>query len=1003
MKRLRFKALLMLIAGLCMSISVFAQQITVTGVVKDPTGEPVIGANVIIKGTTNGTVTDVDGQFMLSASKGQILSVSFIGYKALELPAAANMNILLEEDSQMLEDVVVIGYGTVKKNDATGSVTAIKPDEKNRGLQISPQDMLMGKVAGVSVASSTGQPGSSSTIRIRGGSSLSAKNDPLVVIDGVIMSNSAPDGLSNPLSTINPADIESFTVLKDASATAIYGSRASNGVIIITTKKGKSGSVKINYSGNVSISTKRNKMDVMSADEFRDYITNSPSTTEGMRTALNLYPGVSTDWQDEVLRTSVSTDHNISAYGSVKEFMPYRVSFGYTDQNGILKTSNFQRYTGSLSLTPTFFNDHLHVNLNGKGVYIKNRFADTGALGSAVAFDPTKPVYNNSKYGGFFTWTGDYTPDGTRSTSAGVNPVSMLEMTNDRSTAKSFIGNAQFDYKLHFLPDLRFNMNIDYASVEGKKYVDPNAPGSYQPDDDATGSNRIYNSSHNNKLFDFYAQYAKELPSLASRFDIMAGYSYQSYRTKTDNVTYYLSRKPETFGQNTTVSNEFKETDTKYVLASFYGRMNYSLMEKYLLTFTLRDDASSRFAKNKRWGLFPSLALGWKINEEGFMKDFSNLDELKLRLGWGVTGQQDINQGDYPYLSFYRDGKGGAMYPTYDAAGNVTWVNVMAPTAANPNLKWETTTTYNVGFDYGFLNGRITGSVDGYFRKTKDLINAEVNVPAGTDFAEYVVSNIGSLENKGVEFSINTRPIVSRDFSWDLGFNVAYNKTKITELTYNDNSDSPGKRYESTGGDGGLRLKIHSVGYAPGSFYVFQQVYDADGNPIEGEYVDRNGDGVITDNDLYRYKNPVADVLMGFNSKFTYKNWDFGFNGRISLGNYNFNATAANAALGVNELFGNNALSNKPTSVLKTGFQSRQRLSDYYIQNASFLKIDNITLGYNVDRFLVKGCNARFYATVQNPIIITKYDGLDPEVNDGMDNNVYPRPVTVLFGVNINF
>lgn len=1005
MKRLRFKALLMLIAGLCMSVSVFAQQMTVTGVVKDPTGEPVIGANVIIKGTTNGTVTDIDGKFLLSASKGDIISVSFIGYKMQELPVASDMNIILAEDSQMLENVVVIGYGTVKKNDATGSVIAIKPDEKNRGLQVSPQDMLMGKVAGVSVASSTGQPGSSSSIRIRGGSSLSAKNDPLVVIDGVIMGNSAPDGLSNPLSTINPSDIESFTVLKDASATAIYGSRASNGVIIITTKKGKSGSVKINYSGNVSVSTKRNKVDVMSGDEYRDYITNAPNTTEGMLNALNLFPNVSTDWQDEVLRTAISTDHNISAYGSVKEFMPYRVSFGYTDQNGILKTSNFQRYTGSVSLTPSFFQDHLNVNLNGKGVYIKNRFADTGALGSAVSFDPTKPVTNGSKYGGYFTWTGDYTPDGTRATSAGVNPVSMLEMVDDRSTAKSFIGNAQFDYKLHFLPDLRFNMNmgIDYTSVEGKKYIDPNAPGSYQSDDDATGSNSIYNSTHKNKLFDFYAQYSKELPSVASRFDVMAGYSYQSYQTQTDNVTYYLSRKPETFGQNTTVSNEYKETDTKYVLASFYGRMNYSLMDKYLLTFTLRDDASSRFAKDKRWGLFPSLALGWKMNEEGFMKDFSSLDELKLRLGWGVTGQQDINQGDYPYLSFYREGKGGAMYPVYDAAGNVTWINVLAPTAANPNLKWETTTTYNVGIDYGFLNGRITGSLDGYIRKTKDLINAEVNVPAGTDFAEYVVSNIGSLENKGVEFSINTRPIVSRDFSWDLGFNIAYNKTKITELTYNDNSDSPGKRFESTGGDGGLRLKIHSVGYAPGTFYVFQQVYDADGNPIEGEYVDRNGDGVITDNDLYRYKKPTADVLMGFNSKFTYKQWDLGFNGRVSLGNYNFNSTAANAALGVNELFGNNALSNKPISALKTGFQSRQRLSDYYIQNASFLKIDNITLGYNVDKFIKSSWNARFYATVQNPIIITKYDGLDPEVNDGMDNNVYPRPITVLFGVNINF
>ena len=998
--------LLLLLAVLCMPLLVFAQKsITVNGIVKDATGEPVTGANVIVKGTTNGTVTDLDGKFVLTASKGEILTISFIGYKVEEVPAAASMNITLKDDYQVLDNVVVIGYGTVKKNDATGSVAAIKPDEKNRGIQVSPQDMLMGKVAGVSVASSTGQPGASSSIRIRGGSSLSASNDPLVVIDGVAMSNQAVDGLSNPLSTINPADIESFTVLKDASATAIYGSRASNGVILVTTKKGKSGKVKISYSGNVSVSTKRNKLDVMSGDEYRDYINNASTTTDAMRKALNLYPGVSTDWQDEIFRTAVSTDHALSAFGSVKDFMPYRVSVGYTSQNGILKTSNFQRYTGSLSLTPTFFEDHLKVNLNAKGVYIKNRFADTGAIGSAVSFDPTKPVMNDSKFGGYYTWTNDYTPDGTKASSAGINPVSMLQMKDDRSTVKSFIGNAQFDYQVHGLPDLHLHLNLgmDYSSSSGTAYIDPNAPSNYLPDDDATGSNRIYNSTRNNKLLEFYGQYAKDFESIASHFDIMAGYSYQSYRSKSDNVTYYLSRRPETYGQNTKEMNEFKQTDTQYLLISFYGRLNYSLMNKYLLTFTLRDDASSRFAKDKRWGLFPSVALAWKMNEESFLKDFKSLDELKLRLGWGQTGQQDINQGDYPYLSFYRNGKGGAMYPIYDASGNVRWVNVLAPTASNPNLKWETTTTYNAGVDYSFFNNRISGAVDVYYRKTNDLINAEVNVPAGTDFAEYVVSNIGSLENKGFEVSINTRPVVTRDFRWDLGFNLAYNNTKIKELTYNDNSDSPGKRFDSTGGDGGLRLKIHSVGYAPGTFYVYKQVYDENGAPIEGKYESNSGSDVVTDKDLYHYKKPTADVLMGFNSKFTYKQWDLGFNGRVSLGNYNYNAIAANAALGVNEVFGNSALSNKPVSALQTGFQSRQRLSDYFIQNASFLKIDNITLGYQLDKFFGMKWNARFYATVQNPIVITKYKGLDPEVDGGVDNNVYPRPISVLFGVNINF
>lgn len=991
--------------GMFLSLGAYAQQVTVKGHVKDSTGEPVIGANVLVKGTTMGTITNFDGNFTLDAPQNSTIEISFIGYKTAEVKVAPIVNVLLQDDSILLDEAVIIGYGVVKKGDATGSVTAIKADEQNKGVVVSPQDLLAGKVAGVAITSSGGQPGASANIRIRGGSSLSASNDPLIVIDGVTMGGGTTDGLSNPLSTINPADIETFTVLKDASATAIYGSRASNGVIMITTKKGASGKVKFNYAGNVSVSTKRNTLDVMSGDEYREFIINHPQTTDLMLDALNLYPNVSTDWQDEVLRTAVSTDHNLSAYGSIGAFLPYRVSLGYTNQDGILKTSNFERYTGSLSLTPSFFDDYLKVNVNAKGVYIKNQFADTGAIGGAVSFDPTKPVYNgNSKYGGFFTWTGDYSPEGTKASSAGINPVSLLKMRDDNSTVKSFVGNVQFDYKVHFLPELRLNMNLalDFTRTNGQTYIDPNAPSNYSPDDNQTGSNYTYGAIKSNQLFDFYAQYAKDFGSYGN-LDAMAGYSYQSYRSKSDNIGYYLSREVDRYGQNTTVSSEYKKYDTEYILLSFFGRLNYTLQNKYLLTVTLRDDASSRFSKDNRWGLFPSVALGWKLNEESFMNGLDFMNELKLRLGWGVTGQQEINQGDYPYLSFYRDGKGGAMYPFYNADGSVQWVNVISPTAANPDLKWEETTTYNIGLDYGFLNNRINGAVDFYYRKTKDLINAEVNVPAGTDFAEYVVSNIGSLENRGVEFSINAKPIVGRDWNWDVGFNIAYNKTKITELTYNDNSDSPGRRFESSGGDGGIRVKIHSVGYAPGSYYVYQQVYDDAGKPIEGEYVDRNGDGVISDKDLYRYKKSDADVLMGFNSKLSYKKWDFGFNGRVSLGNYNYNGTAANSALAINEIFGNNALSNKPLAAVKTGFMERQRQSDYFVQNASFLKIDNITLGYTFDKFFTTRSNARIYASVQNPIIITNYDGLDPEVDGGMDRNVYPRPLTFLFGVNINF
>ena len=556
MKRnLMFKVLLMLMVGCFLSIDAFAQQMTVKGLVKDTTGEPIIGANVVVKGTTNGTITDFDGNFQLNANKGDIIVISFIGYQSQEVPAAPSLNILLKDDSQMLQDVVVIGYGTVKKNDATGSVTAIKAEEKNKGLTVSPQDMIAGKVAGVNVATSTGQPGGGSAIRIRGGSSLTASNDPLIVIDGVVMSSGSVEGLSNPLSSVNPTDIESFTVLKDASATAIYGSRASNGVIIITTKKGKTGSVKINYSGNVSVSTRKNKIDVMTGDEYRDFIINNPNATEAMITAVNLYPGVNTDWQDEVMRTAVSTEHNISAYGSVKDYLPYRVSFGYTNQNGILKTSNFERYTGSVSLTPKFFDDHLNMNLNAKGIYIKNQFADTGAVVGAVSFDPTKPVKNdNNKFGGYFTWTTDNDPNGTKASSAGVNPVSLLEMTDDQSKVKSFIGNAQFDYKVHFLPDLRLNLNVgmDYTKSDGDKYVDPSAPGSYGEDPLKSGSNYLYFYERRNTLLDFYAQYSKDFAK--QHFDVMAGYSYQKYHYESNKETWYLSRNEENFGEKTSMN-----------------------------------------------------------------------------------------------------------------------------------------------------------------------------------------------------------------------------------------------------------------------------------------------------------------------------------------------------------------------------------------------------------------------------------------------------------------
>ena len=1000
-----------LFACILISSNVFAQNTkSISGTITDENGEPIVGASIFVKEAPNSTVADINGKFQLTVSENAVLVVSFLGFTTQEVPVAGKSTILIimKENIQLLSEVVVIGYGSVKKSDATGSVVAIKAEEINKGITTSPQDLLTGKVAGVSVINSGGQPGGGATIRIRGGSSLSANNDPLIVIDGVIMGNNKIDGLSNPLSTVNPNDIETFSVLKDASATAIYGSRASNGVIIITTKKGKSGKVKFSYNGSGTASILKNKYDVLSADEFRTYITENFSNNSTMINALNLYPEQSTDWQNAIYRTAFGTDHNLSAFGSVKNFMPFRASFGYTNQDGILKTSNFERFSGDVSLSPTLFKDHLKININAKGSYIKNRFADTGTIGGAVFFDPTKPVMNdNTKYGGYYAWTRNSEKDGDWTRYA-ANPLSSLMMRNDISNVKSFIGSLQFEYKLHFFPDLKLflNLNTDYAKSDGNNYRQPNAAFGDGYADNPKESGRVseYGQTNKNNSMDFYGLYAKTIND--HRFDFMAGYSYESMEWNNYGETWYLSRDAGDFGQKTTLTAEPFPLGEKIVTMSFFGRLNYIFNDRYLFTATLRDDASSRFSKENRWSLFPSLAFAWRINEESLMKNIEKLSNLKLRLGWGITGQQYLEHAvntAYPYLRFVKDGKGGINQIVYDDLGNPSYINVSAYTVANPYLKWEETTTWNIGLDYGFLKNRINGAIDVYKRVTSDLLNNEIHIPAGTDFGEYKPFNVGSLENKGVELSINAIPVANKEFNWDLGFNVTYNKGKITKLFFDD-ENSRGNEFGSTGGDGAKSYRINSVGHAPGMYYMYEQIYDQSGKPMEGVYKDVNGDGTINDLDRYRYKKPEADVLLGFNSKLIWKNFDLGFNGRVSIGNYNYNAIAANSAhMSVTGLFGNNILSNKPTSALVTNFTERQRLSDHYIQNASFMKIDNITLGHTFEPGNWKGANLRVYGTVQNPFVFTKYKGLDPEIYGGMDNNLYPRPVAVIFGVNLNF
>ena len=1005
-KSLRLKALLTLLVGLFLSIGAFAQQIAVKGHVKDTTGEPVIGANVLVKGTTHGTITDFDGNFMLNVPKDAILSVSFVGYKSAEVKAASTVMVTLEDDSQVLDAVVVIGYGSVKKNDMTGSVTAIKPDKLNKGLITNAQDMMTGKIAGVSVVSKGGAPGEGATIRIRGGSSLTAENDPLIVIDGLAMDNKGVKGLANPLSMVNPNDIESFTVLKDASATAIYGSRASNGVIIITTKKGQAGArPTISYDGNVSVSTVKSTVDVMDGDQFRSFIKDIWGEDSEAYSKLG---NANTDWQKEIFRPAVSTDHNLTISGGLKN-MPYRVSFGYTNQNGIVKTSKFERYTASVSLAPSFFQDHLKVNANLKGMIAKNRYVDGGAVGSAVSFDPTQSVrsddpYHQYYFDGYFQWNtdasslNDDTWKRTFNGNAPGNPVALLEEKDDRAISKSLIGNLELDYKFHFLPDLHAHVNGGMDLSTGKQYTDVSP---YSSTNNYYGSYGWEQKDKYNLSLNAYLQYSKDFTD-KHRFDVMAGYEWQHFHDTSDQEywgLYPLSNNVvENRGQR--YNNTSSGSATESYLVSFFGRVNYTLLDRYLFTATVRQDGSSRFHKNNRWGLFPSFALGWKLKEEAFLKDVDVLSDLKLRLGYGITGQQNINSGDYPYLAVYETNKDGAYYPILGEGATYR------PNAYNPDLKWEKTTTYNVGLDFGFLNNRINGAVDYYYRKTTDLLNS-VFVSAGTNFKNKVLSNVGSLENSGIEFSINSKPVVTTDWTWDLGFNITYNKNEITKLTTGDSENYYVAAGDNIGGGRDMKAMAHAVGHPASSFYVYQQVYDENGKPIENEFVDRNGDGTINGDDRYFYKKPTADVLMGLTSRLSYKSWDFSFSLRASLNNYVYNSVEAGGSdCNPTSVYSFGALNNRPLMGVANNIQNLKDntlLSDYFVQNASFMKCDNITLGYSFKKLFGAPIGGRVYAAVQNVFTITKYKGLDPEVEKGLDNNIYPRPLTTLIGLSLNF
>ena len=975
---------------------VFAQsgKYEVKGVVVDTTGTPVIGASVFEIGTNNGVTTDVNGQYELKVNSAEsIVEISFIGYKTLTLVASSSalQNVVLEEDSARIDDVVIVGYGVVKKNDLTGSVSTVKADQTNKGLATSPTDLLRGKSAGVVVTSGDGAPGSGASIRIRGGASLSASNDPMIVIDGLPVSNDGVSGMGNPLTSINPSDIESFTVLKDASATAIYGSRASNGVIIITTKKGSkydSGAPHVSVDFTASLSQNAKYVDVLTGDEMRQVMEWYMGGTDNA--AYQALGTANTDWQREIYQLAQSYEANASLTGNIKmgdkNNLPYRVSGGYINQDGTLKTSNMERGTLSVNLNPNLLNNHLTIGLNAKGTITNNRFANGGAVGEAVRFDPTQPVYSENGYNGYFSWGAN--------SNATSNPVATLNDKNDVSNAKRFIGNAQIDYKIHGFEDLRLNLNLgmDYAKSSGTVDIASGAE-MVSKDGDPRGNHTDYSYLRRDQTLEFYGDYSKTLGDHS--FGIMAGYSWQHFYNESYNATNNLDTAED--AADYWISKP-KTSKSEYFLVSFFGRVNYSYDNRYMVTATFRADGTSRFANNK-WGFFPSVALAWNAKNESFLEDVDAVSALKLRLSYGQTGQQAVGSL-YGTIPTYVNNTQGSFYPFGD-----TWIEPITPQGYNAALKWETTTTYNVGLDLGFLDGRITASADFYHRYTTDLLNW-TPVAAGSNLTNYLDANIGELKNLGVEFELNAVAIQTKDWTWNIGANVAWNKNTITKLTSDDErADYQGVYTGGISGGVDSKVQIHQTGQPLNSFFVYQQVYDVNGKPIEGLYVDRNGDGKIDQYDKYCFHDPAPDVTIGFNTQLSWKALTLAVSAHANLGNYVYDNVSSNGEL-LTDLWTNNFVSNRVYSAIYSEFDgSAQYFSDYYVRNASFLKLDNITLSYRFD--LGKVCNRdmalNVFATVQNVATLTGYKGIDPEIAGGIDNNMYPRPRTYILGVKFNF
>ncbi len=993
------KLMTMLISITVLSMATAFAQYTVRGTVVDANG-PVVGVTVLEQGTTNGTETGLDGEYTITVpSATTVLQFSFIGYKSVFLPANQASKVVLEEDSELLKEVVIIGYGTVRKSDMTGSVVAIKAEEVNRGSVTSPSAMLVGKVPGLRITPADGQPGASATIRIRGAASLNANNDPLIVIDGVPITKDGGAGMGDPLASVNPNDIESYSILKDASATAIYGSRASNGVIIITTKKGTGKGLHVNYSSSYSLKQNANTLKMMTGSEFDAYIReNRPESVQYLGWNGETY---NTDWQKQIYRLAFNTDQNISLYGGGGVF-PFRVSLGYNYDQATLKVGDNQRGNIDISLSPKFFKDHLSINLNAKAIYQHTNWASS-AVGNAVTFDPTKPIYFTDANGnidkskvsnGYWNWLG---ADGAANTMATVNPLStMYDYTNVANSYRG-IGNLQIDYKVHGLEDLRANLNLgmDISSNKGEKY---NQLGTISAMRETLDKYYKYSNYNRNMLLEAYLDYNHAFKH--SVLDVMGGYSWQHNYVKYDETEYY---NVEPRGQEADIY-QIKPTDAKeYYLVSFFGRINYNILSRYLFTFTARGDASSRFSKANRWGFFPSAAFAWNIKEENWVKSSKAVSQMKIRFGWGRTGQQDIGDDYYPYLARYYSASSLTMKYLMGTDG---YQNTLSPLAYNPNLKWETTETFNVALDFGFANDRITGTIDAYLRNTYDLLNV-IPISLGSNFGNTLISNVGNMQNKGIEVALNFVPVQTRDWRWTIGGNITFQDVKITKLTNQDDTYLGVPVGAKMGGTDGY-TSLHRKGFAPYTYYLYQQLYDANGDPVENGLVDRNGDGKITTDDRYvTGASATPWSYYGFNTTLTYKNWDFGINGHGSIGNEILNRSAMNYATSYNDDYTKAYLSNLSPKFLQKGWHApiddNQKYSDMFLEDGSFFRIDDINLGYTFR--LKNDLSIRLAGSVQNVCVFTKYTGLDPEITaiDGVDGTIIPRPRLYTLRLSINF